>query len=538
MKHNNSLKNIILPLIIAVSVVAGLLIGWYLPGKKTLHSISGFTPNNDKTGNIITLIDSKYVDEVNLTDLEEAAIPAMLKKLDPHSVYIPARDLSKANEPLRGNFEGIGITFNMITDTILVMSTIPGGPSEKVGLLAGDKIIYVGDSLVAGRNIPDEDIIGMLKGPRGTTVKVRIYRKGVASLLPFDIVRDKIPINTIDVAYMVNESTGYIKINTFSVTTFQEFMTALKELKSNGMTDLILDLRGNSGGVMEPALNLADQFLTGGQMIVYTEGRSYPREEIKATDSGEFHDGGLVVLIDELSASASEIVAGALQDNDRGTIMGRRSFGKGLVQEQINFKDGSGMRLTIARYYTPTGRSIQKPYNNGFDEYYNDLSERFLHGEFQVADSIHMPDSLKFRTPGGKTVYGGGGIMPDIFVPIDTTGISDYFLRVRNSSMILRFALRYTDDTRELLNKFQTVDELEKYLDSQSLLEKFTAFAEANGIKRDNEGIKTSGYLVHIQVKAYIARNILDNKGFYPIWEDLDSTLKIAIEYLSDKTKL
>lgn len=538
MKHNNSFKNIILPLVIAVSVIAGLLIGWYLPGKKTLHSISGFTPVNDKTGNIITLIDAKYVDEVNLTDLEEAAIPAMLKKLDPHSVYIPARDLSKANEPLRGNFEGIGITFNMITDTILVMSTIPGGPSEKVGLLAGDKIIYVGDSLVAGRNITDENIIGMLKGPRGTTVKVRIHRKGVASLLPFDIVRDKIPINTIDVAYMVNETTGYIKINTFSVTTFKDFMTALKELKTNGMTNLILDLRGNSGGVMEPALNLADQFLTAGQMIVYTEGRSYPREEIKATDSGEFHDGGLVVLIDELSASASEIVAGALQDNDRGTIMGRRSFGKGLVQEQINFKDGSGMRLTIARYYTPTGRSIQKTYDNGFDEYYNDLSVRFLHGEFQVADSIHMPDSLKFRTPGGKTVYGGGGIMPDIFVPIDTTGISDYFLRVRNSSMILRYALRYTDENRELLKNFKAVDELEKYLDSQSLLDKFTAFAEVNGIKRDLEGIKTSGYLIHIQVKAYIARNILDNKGFFPIWEDLDSTLKIAIDLFSDTTKL
>jgi len=538
MKHNNSLRNIVLPLIIAISVVTGLLIGWYLPGKKTLHSISGFAPANDKTGSILSLIESKYVDEVNLSVLEEAAIPAMLKKLDPHSIYIPARDLTKANEPLMGNFEGIGISFNMITDTILVISTIPGGPSEKVGLIAGDKIIYVGDSLVAGKNIPDEKIIGMLKGPRGTTVNVRILRKGVASLLPFDIIRDKIPINTVDVAYMVNMSTGYIKISTFSVTTFREFMVALEELKGKGMENLILDLRQNSGGIMDPALNIADQFLTDGKIIVYTEGRAYPREEIKSTESGAFQDGGLVVLIDEFSASASEIVAGALQDNDRGTIMGRRSFGKGLVQEQINFRDGSGMRLTIARYYTPTGRSIQKPYSNGFDNYYNDLNDRYLHGEFEVADSIHMPDSLKFKTAGGKIVYGGGGIMPDIFIPLDTAGFSDYFLKIRNSGMILRYALRFTEDNRETLQQFGDVESFEKYLDSQSLLDKFTEYAAQNGIKKDTQGLKMSGDLIYIQVKAYIARNILDNKGFYPIWEDLDSTLKIAIDYFSTRAKI
>jgi carboxyl-terminal processing protease len=533
MKYNNSLKSIILPLVIAISVVTGLLIGWYLPGKKTTHSIPGFMPSSDKTGSILTIIESKYVDKVDRTELEESAIPAMLKKLDPHSVYIPAKDLVRANESLQGNFEGIGISFNMITDTILVISTIPRGPSEKVGLLAGDKIIYVGDSLVAGKNIPDETIIGMLKGPRGTSVNVRVLRKGMDNLIPFDIVRDKIPIYTIDVAYMVNETTGFIKINTFAVTTFEEFMTGLRELKAEGMKNLIVDLRGNSGGVMEAATKIADQFLAEGQMIVYTEGRAYPREEIRATMGGEFPTGGLVILIDEWSASASEIVAGAVQDNDRGTIMGRRSFGKGLVQEPIMFRDGSGMRLTIARYYTPTGRSIQKPYADGYDDYYNDLNNRFMHGEFQEIDSIRMPDSLKFTTPGGRTVYGGGGIMPDIFIPIDTSGVSDYFLRVRNTGTIYRYSLRYTEDNRERLKEFKTVGMLENYLDSQALYDKFITFAEANGIKRDNEGIKISGKLILTQVKAYIARNILDNKGFYPIWEDLDSTLKMAIEHLS-----
>jgi carboxyl-terminal processing protease len=534
MKYNNSLKNIVFPLAVAVSLVTGLLLGWYLPGRNPQGIVSGYMPSTDKVGNILTLIESKYVDQVNRPELEEAALPAILKKLDPHSVYIPAKDLTRANEPLQGNFEGIGISFNTITDTILVISTIPGGPSEKVGLLAGDKIIYVNDSLVAGKQLPDDKIISMLKGPRGTSVNVKVERKGVSELLSFEIIRDKIPIHTVDVGYMVNESVGFIKISSFAITTFEEFMVALRSLKSEGMKHLIIDLRGNSGGVMESATNITDQFLTDGQMIVYTEGRSYPRDEIKATRIGEFHEGKLVILIDEWSASASEIVAGAIQDNDRGIIMGRRSFGKGLVQEPIMFRDGSGMRLTIARYYTPTGRSIQKPYNNGYDDYYNDLSDRFQRGEFQVADSIHMPDSLKYTTPGGRTVYGGGGIMPDIFIPIDTAGISTYFLRVRNNGLIYRYAMKYTEDNREILSSLPGVREMEQYLDSQSLLDKFVLFASVNGIPADNDGIKESGHLILIQLKAYIARNILDNPGFYPIWEKLDNTLGIAIDYITN----
>jgi carboxyl-terminal processing protease len=330
---------------------------------------------------------------------------------------------------------------------------------------------------------------------------------------------------------MINDRTGYIKINNFAITTFDEFMKSLKELKAKGMTKLILDLRENSGGVMEAAIKIANQFLKEGQMIVYTLGRSQPRTEAKATGSGEFETGDLVLLIDEFSASASEILAGAIQDNDRGTIIGRRSFGKGLVQEPIPFADGSGMRLTIARYYTPTGRSIQKPYNNGFDEYFDDLNVRIEHGELAVSDSIHFADSLKFTTPGGKVVYGGGGIMPDVFIPVDTTGRSSYFLAVR--PLIYRFALKYTETNRETLQKYSEAGEMEKYLNRQALMDQFTDFASKNGVRKDAEGLKLSGNVIHTQIKAYIARNILDTKGFYPIWKELDTTLKYAIEYLN-----
>jgi carboxyl-terminal processing protease len=532
MKYNNTSRAVYLPLVIAISVVAGLLAGIYLiPGKNADSPHSSLKPRNDKIGSIMRIIEENYVDTVDQRELEEVAIPAILKKLDPHSVYIPARDLKKANEPLQGNFDGIGISFNLLTDTILIISTIPGGPSEKTGLLAGDKIIYVNDSLVAGKGITDDEAMGMLKGPRGTTVTLKILRKGADDLLSFVITRDKIPIYSVDVAYMVNETTGYIKINAFAMTTFDEFMKGLKELKEKGMSKLIIDLRGNSGGVMESAIRIANQFLKKGQLIVYTEGRAQPRSEALATGNGEFEEGEVVVLIDEWSASASEILAGALQDNDRGTIIGRRSFGKGLVQEPVMFSDGSGMRLTIARYYTPTGRSIQKPYDKVSDKYYEEMHDRFARGEMLEKDSIHYANGNRFTTPGGKVLYGGGGIMPDIFVPIDTSKISDYFMTVRNS-LIYRFSLDYTEKNRGVLNGYTGSSELENYLDKQDLLNQFIRFAESNGVKRDPQGLKISGETIHIQIKAYIARNILDNKGFYPIWEKIDSTLVYAIDYL------
>jgi len=530
MNYNNSKKAVFLPIMLGISLAIGVVIGRYQPGKDELPKNSSIRSRNDKLNSILNIIESNYVDSVNRNDLVETAIPAILKKLDPHSIYIPAKDLARANEPLQGNFDGIGISFNMLTDTILVISTIPGGPSEKLGLMPGDKILYVNDSLVAGKHLSDEKVMSLLKGPRGTVVKIKILRNGHKELLPFEITRDKIPMYSIDVDYMVNSYIGYIRINNFAVTTVDEFMKGLRELKSQGMTSLILDLRGNSGGIMEAAVQIANQFLSEGQLIVYTKGRAQPRSEARATGKGEFETGDLVILIDEWSASASEILAGAIQDNDRGTIIGRRSFGKGLVQEPISFADGSGMRLTIARYYTPTGRSIQKPYNNGFDEYYDDLHERYSRGEFEVSDSIHFSDSLKYTTPGGRVVYGGGGIMPDKFVPADTSGVSPYFMKVR--SLIYRFALKYTESNREQLKKFTETGEMEKYLDRQALLDQFIKYAEANGIKKDPEGLKISGKIMHTQIKAYIARNILDNKGFYPIWEDIDTTLKYAIDFL------
>jgi carboxyl-terminal processing protease len=531
MNRNNTRRNIFLPLMLAVSLVAGILIGIYLPRHSSAQPQSIFKPKNDKLSNIINIIESDYVDSVNHNDLEEAAIPAILKKLDPHSVYIPAKDLARANEPLEGNFEGIGISFNMLTDTILVISTVPGGPSEKLGIQAGDKILYVNDSLVAGKGISDEKVMGMLKGPRGTVVNIKILRKGHKDLLTFNITRDKIPIYSVDVAYMVNKNTGYIKINNFAVTTFEEFMKGFRDLKAKGMTKLILDLRQNSGGVMEAAVQIANQFLKENQLIVYTEGRSHPRSEARATGKGEFETGDLVILIDEFSASASEILAGAIQDNDRGTIIGRRSFGKGLIQEPVPFADGSGMRLTIARYYTPSGRSIQRPYNNGFEEYYSDLNVRIDRKELEVQDSIHFSDSLKYLTQAGRTVYGGGGIMPDKFVPLDTLEVSPYFLKVR--PLIYQFSLKYTESNRELLKRYTETNELEKHLDKQGLLDQFTRFASTKGVKTDPEGLKTSGRIIHTQIKAYIARNILDNRGFYPIWEQIDTTLKYAIEFLN-----
>lgn len=531
MKYNNSLRSIYIPLIVAISLSAGLLTGFFLPGKINNNQPAGIRSKPDKIPMMLNVIRSSYVDTVDINSLEESAISAILRKLDPHSVYIRARDLKRANEPLQGNFDGIGITFNLLTDTILVISTIPNGPSEKAGLMAGDKIIYVNDSLVAGKGITDEEAMGMLKGPRGTVVKLKILRKGSPGLLSFDITRGKIPIHTVDVAYMINETTGYIRINNFALTTYDEFLSGLKELLAKGMKKLIIDLRNNPGGVMEAAIQIANQFLAKDELIVYTQGRAFPKSEARATGNGLFPEGELVLLIDEYTASASEILAGAIQDNDRGTIIGRRSFGKGLVQEPVMFPDGSGMRLTVARYYTPSGRSIQKPYDKGSEKYYEDFYDQFDRGEQFRPDTTGMKNLPVFKSKGGKTLYGGGGIVPDIFVPADTSEISRYFLTVRNS-LIYRFALNYTENNREKLVRYSDVKELEKYLDSQNILEKFIQFASENGVRRDEAGIRTSGRIIAIQLKAYIARNILDNKGFYPIWEKLDNTLKFAVNYL------
>jgi len=382
--------------------------------------------------------------------------------------------------------------------------------------------------------MPSDDIVRMLKGPKNTVVKVSVFRRGEKKPLDFEITRGDIPIYSVDVAYKVNENTGYIKISQFAQTTYREFMQAVEKLKTQGVEKLIIDLRQNGGGIMEAATMMADQFLEEGQLIVYTEGHARPRENDYASSRGILKKDKLVILIDETTASASEILAGAIQDNDRGLIIGRRSFGKGLVQEEMRFTDGSALRLTVARYYTPTGRSIQRPYGDNKEEYYHELSERWAHGELEHQDSIKFDDSRRFVTPGGKVVYGGGGIMPDVFVPVDTTYISDYYNRVRNLGLMYRFAFYYTDRNRSSLEQFKTAKEIENYLDGQNLLSQFIDYASEKGVPPNTRDIKTSELAIYKTVKAYVARNLIDNDGFYPIIAELDNTLKVAIDTISN----
>ena len=528
MKIRNKNTTVIYPLILAVVLIGGMLIGLKL--KKTDNEPSFVYPNADKLSGILNFIEKEYVDPVSKKDLEEVAIPAMLQELDPHSLYIPAEELASITEPLEGNFEGIGIEFNTPNDTVVVIRTNANGPSDMVGILPGDRIVKINDTVVAGVNMPDDDIVKRLKGPRGTRVKVGVVRKNVFEILDFEITRDKIPLYSVDVSYMVNDKIGYIKISQFSRTTYQEFIDAIDKLSGQGLEKLILDLRRNGGGYMGAATEIANEFLEANTLIVYTEGKARPRSEIYSNSRASCLDYELIIILDELSASASEILAGAIQDNDRGTIIGRRSFGKGLVQEQVALSDGSALRLTIARYYTPTGRSIQKPYTNGTEEYFNDLNIRMMNREFETADSIHFADSLKFTTPGGKTVYGGGGIMPDIFIPWDSTGISNYLAKISNRGLVYRYAFDYVDKNREKLIPHKDYKEIKQYLETQNILNEFLDFAEKNGIIKDREGIEISGEVIKTQLYAYIARNMIGNDGFYPIIRDIDHTLNEGIQ--------
>jgi carboxyl-terminal processing protease len=532
MKMNNKRFNLYLPILLSLILAGGILIGLQLNKSQSIN-IRSFHKQPDKLDGILDFIEASYVDTVNRAELEEIAIPKILEHLDPHSVYIPARDLARVNEPLEGNFDGIGVSFTMPNDTVIINSVISGGPSEKIGLLAGDRIVRINDVVVAGVKIHQDSIVKRLKGPRGTKVKVGILRPDVTEILDFTITRGKIPLYSLDVAYMVNDSTGYMKITKFARTTYDEFMEALNKLNDQGLTQLIIDLRSNGGGYMDAAIKLANQFLEDKTLIVYTQGRTQPREDFFADGTGKFQEGNMVILMDEWSASASEIVAGAIQDNDRGTIMGRRSFGKGLVQEPLMLSDGSAIRLTVARYYTPTGRCIQKPYNKGYENYMHDLQNRFTNGEFEKADSIHFNDSLKYETPKGKIVYGGGGIMPDIFIPMDTTWVTKYFVKVRNRGLIYKFAFEYSDKNRHQLEQYKTPEDIRKYLKSQHIFNQFIKFAARNGVQATAEDKKESEFLISTQLEAYVARNIMDNQGFYPIWKDIDHTLLKAIDYIS-----
>ena len=531
MNYNNRKKDIIYPIALAVVLVAGLLIGAALRQQPGRTSLTVY-PRADKLTSVLNYIENQYVDTITMTTLVESTIPTLLKSLDPHSVYIPASELQQVNEPLDGGFDGIGITFNMPNDTIIVINTIPGGPSERVGLLAGDRIATINDSVVAGKGINQNDVVKMLKGPTGTKVNVGIIRDGIDDIISFEITRDKIPIYSIDVSFMAAEKVGYIKVSRFARTTYREFLEAVDKLQGVGMERLIIDLRGNNGGYMDAATNIANEFLPEGKLIVYTQGKARPRQNIFSNAKGRCHNTPVAVLIDEFSASASEILAGAIQDNDRGVVIGRRSFGKGLVQEQILFSDGSALRLTIARYYTPTGRSIQKPYEPGSEDYYYDISNRYLHGEFQERDSIQLSDSLKFITPGGRVVYGGGGIMPDHFIPLDTTGITPYFNQVARRNLIYRYAFNFTDKHRRQMANLKDANAIETYLRKANVLNEFIAFAEQRGVSQNNAQIQKSKEIIETQIMAYIARNLIDNEGFYPIITRIDNTLLRAIEIM------
>lgn len=527
-----------LPFLLAAILALGIYVGMRLnePYKSSRSFFSFRTGQFNKINDVINYITNEYVDTVNQKSLVENTISELLHQLDPHSAYIPADELQAMNEPLEGNFDGIGIEFHVQEDTIMVVSAVAGGPSEQLGIQSGDRIIAVEGKNVASIKITNSQVMQMLRGPSGTKVKVTVLRKSTGQQIVYTITRGKIPIYSVDVAYMLSKETGYIKVSHFADRTYDEYLNAFVKMKDAGMESLILDLRGNPGGYLKTAIQLSDEFLPDKKLVVYTEGRSRPRESFYATQRGFFEQGALIVLVDEGSASASEIVAGALQDWDRATIVGRRSFGKGLVQEQSQFPDGSAMRLTIARYYTPTGRSIQKPYAGGYEAYSNELYDRLKKGELASSDSIQFADSLHYETPGGKIVYGGGGIMPDIFISMDTSGSSHFYAEVSSKGMIAQYAFDYLDQHRSSFEKFKSFEDYkENFQVTEEMYRKFLDYAIKGGVTRSEAGISASSLLIRTQIKALIARQIWKNDGFYPIIQTLDKTLTKALELIEKK---
>ncbi|MBN2682391.1 MAG: S41 family peptidase [Bacteroidales bacterium] len=493
-----------------------------------------------KFSRVLSLIENYYVDTTNQEKLVEHAIIELLHKLDPHSIYISKEEVKAMNEPLEGNFEGIGVQFNILRDTIIVVAPISGGPSEKLGVKAGDRIIKIEDELVAGIGVKNKDVRDKLLGDKGTKVKISIQRKGEKKLLDFTITRDKIPIYSLDAAYMVNEEIGYIKLNRFAKTTMEEFNTAMEKLRDKGMKSLILDLQGNGGGFLQTSIELSDEFLDKDKLIVYTEGVQSPKVEYKSNPKGSFLKGKLVVLVDQSSASASEIVSGALQDWDRAVVIGRRTFGKGLVQRPFYLTDGAMIRLTIARYYTPTGRLIQKPYEDGYEEYTKDLINRYNSGELSSEDNIHFPDSLKYKTLVNKRiVYGGGGIMPDLFVPIDTTKFPEYFRQLIRKGTIRDFTMNYVDNNRNNLK--QTYSSFNKFNEnfkvSEDMLKDLLSDAEKAELKFNEEEFAAAKDDIALQIKALIARDIWDTSEFFEIINLTDEVFLQAVKLISNDKK-
>ncbi len=516
-----------LPVIIALTFIAGM---W---SARIFTSMTSRNSGNDKLSSVIELIGNEYVDEVDIDSLLEMTYPQLLANLDPHSTYIPAADLQSVNDELEGSFSGIGITFTMLNDSITVLEVLSGGPSEKVGLLPGDRIVTINDSVASGRNWSNEKVMKNLRGEKGSLVKLGIKRSTSASILPYEVVRGDIPVTSIDAAYIIEPSVGYIKVNKFGRNTYSEFLTSMVELKSKGAKRFIVDLRGNGGGFMEPAILMANEFLPAERLIVATRGRTEEGNSVTGSDGrGSFQEDELIVLIDEYSASASEIFAGAIQDNDRGLILGRRSFGKGLVQQQTMLPDSSAIRLTVARYYTPSGRCIQKIYRpGGSTDYNNELLDRYSHGELYNADSIKIDRSLAFSTMAGRTVYGGGGIIPDVFIPNDTTGVSSYYINIANAGLLQKFAFEYCDNNRVALSGCRTVaDVLRRMPSDDALIQSFADFAARNKIPARWYYINISQKLIVNQLKALICRDTLSTPAFYEVYNTTDNAVQQALK--------
>lgn len=522
------------PLIVAVSLVLGIVIGVFYANHSSGNRLSIINSSSNKINDLLHIIDDEYVDTVNMSDLVEKALPKILSELDPHSAYIPAKAAQQENDELKGSFGGIGVSFTVRDDTIHIQNVIKGGPSDKIGIMPGDKIVTVDGKPFVGKECTVETAPQKLKGPKGSQVKVGVVRRGVKKVLNFTITRGDIAVKSVDAAYVVTPGIGYIKLNSFSETTYQEMLVALAKLNVQNCRNLIIDLRGNGGGVMDAAVRLANEFLPANRLIVYMQGRKCPRKEFRSDGRGAYQNIPLVVLTDELSASASEIFAGAMQDNDRATIVGLRSFGKGLVQLPIQFRDGSEVRLTIARYYSPSGRCIQKPYVKGDeDDYEMDLMNRYTHGEFYSRDSIKL-NGPKYKTVLGRTVYGGGGIMPDIFVPKDTTGVTPYFEAAYSMGLIIRFTYDYTDDHRTALSKIEKPMLMVDYLKEQNVINQFAAYASTQGLKRRNRMIIKSKKLFEQELYGRILYNMYDMDAWVEYLNQSDPTVLEAIRVLKD----
>lgn len=527
-----------LPFWASITLVIGMFVGNWNSNSSEYQLYDTYDYEYARRNNfnmLLHIIEQQYVDSVNSKELTDNAMASILKELDPHSAYIPAEDLESVNEELEGSFSGIGIQFNLLNDTINVVDVISGGPSERCGLLPGDRIITVDDSLYVGKTITNEKVLKNLRGAKGSVVKLGVQRRGESGLLTFEVERGDIPLHSVDAAYMLEPGIGYIIVSKFGRMTYEEFLVALTRLRNEGAESYIIDLRGNGGGYMDAAINMVNEFMLAGELIVYTEGRAFPREDAVANGMGSFKESPIVVLTDEWSASASEIFAGAIQDNDRGMVVGRRTFGKGLVQSQLPLSDGSAVRLTVARYHTPSGRCIQKEYSMGDDESYNmDIINRYNRGEFFNVDSIHQLTDSVYTTAGGRVVYGGGGIMPDVFIPSDTTHVTPYYSSVINRSLLYKYAFEYVDAHREKLAQAGDYKELLRMLNENKLLNDFVAYAERNGVPARYADIKISRPALVRLLKAYIARDVMGDEAFYPIFMSDDDVIAEACRIIKE----